>query len=86
MQLVGNQLGIMISTLASFTTITVLAFIYLDSSAASLVMTALVPLATVPLMIRTAKSVDNVKESGTILEESNHVICVISYLIQTAKL
>ena len=76
----------MISTLASFTTITILAFIYLDYSAASLVMTALVPLATVPLMIRTAKSVDNVKESGTILEESNHVICVISYLIQTAKL
>jgi len=77
MQLVGTQLGIMISTVASYITITVLAFIYLDSSAASLVMTALLPLATVPMMIRAAVTVDNIKNKGAILEETNHVIYII---------
>ena len=64
----------MLSSAASFTAITVLAYIYLDSSAASLVMTALLPLATVPVIIRTMMSVDSTKESGAILGESNHVI------------
>ena len=64
----------MLSSAATFTAITVLAYIYLDSSAASLVMTALLPLATVPVIIRTMMFVDSTKESGAILEESNHVI------------
>ncbi|XP_065884220.1 ATP-dependent translocase ABCB1-like [Dysidea avara] len=72
--LLGTQLGIMLSSAVTFTAITVLAYIYLDSSAASLVMTALLPLATVPVIIRAMMSVDSTKESGAILEESNHMM------------
>jgi len=74
MQLVGSGLGIIVATTASYFIVTVLAFNYLDSSAASLVMTALLPLATVPLILKTMVTVDETAESGARLEESNHVI------------
>ena len=74
-QLVGTQLGIMISSTFVYCTIATLSFIYLDASAASLLMTALFMLATVPLITRTMLSVDTFNNTRIALEESNHVIC-----------
>ena len=81
MQLVGTQLGMMIAATTNFIVVTILAFIYLEPSAASLVMTALLPLATVPIIVKTMLSIDTFNNVKLAIEESNHVMyCVFTCL------
>ena len=71
----GQHFGTMISSISQLTTITILAFIYLDDSAASLIMVTLLPLATVPVIIRSSVSIKTADETEISNEEANHV-CV----------
>lgn len=72
-QVVGNQLGIMISSMGMFTCITILTFIYLDPGAASIVMVTLLPIAISPVILRSTLSLDMTEDDRLSREESNHV-------------
>ena len=71
--MVGNQLGVMISSSGTFVCITILTFIYLDPTAASIVMVTLLPLALSPVIIRSMLSLDITNSVQLSREESNHV-------------
>ena len=73
LQVVGNQLGLMISSSGMFVTITIVTFIYLDDSAASIIMVTLLPIALSPVIIRSTLSLDISKDVQLSREESNHV-------------
>ena len=77
----GTQLGMMIAVTADFVVVAILTFIYLDPSAASLIMTALLPLATVPIIVKTMLSVKTFNNVKLAIEESNHVMyCIFTCL------
>ena len=71
--MVGNQLGLMISSSGMFVTITILTFIYLDATAASIIMVTLLPIALSPVIIRSMLSLDISEDVQLSREESNHV-------------
>ena len=71
--MVGNQLGIMISSSGMFVCITILTFIYLNPTAASIVIVTLLPLALSPVIIRSMLSLDITNSVQLSREESNHV-------------
>ncbi|XP_065884365.1 ATP-dependent translocase ABCB1-like isoform X2 [Dysidea avara] len=83
--LVGTQLGMMIAVTADFVVVAILTFIYLDPSAASLIMTALLPLATVPIIVKTMLSVKTFNNVKLAIEESNHVMFESIVHIHTVK-
>lgn len=72
-QIIGIHLSKMISTVAQFLCITFLTYVYLDAFAASIISVTLLPLATVPLILRSSSSLDIAKEVQLSNEESNHV-------------
>ena len=76
-QVVGNQLGLMISSSGMFVTITILTFIYLDASAASIIMVMLLPIALSRVVIRSTLSLDISEDVQLSRKESNHVSKVI---------
>ena len=63
----------------NYITVTTLTFIYVDSKAASLVMTPLLMLITIPLTKKTLLSIDVDDATKNALEESYHVICYCWY-------
>lgn len=73
LQVVGNQLGLMISSSGMFVNITILTFIHLDASAASIIIVTLLPLALFPVIIRSTLSLDITEDVQMSREESNHV-------------
>ena len=52
---------------------TVLAYVFLDATAASIIMVTLLPLATVPVLVRSSLSIRTSDEAESSNSESNHV-------------
>ena len=75
----GQHFGTLVSTVGIFTCVTVLAYIYLDDWAASLIMVTLLPLATVPIFIRSSLSIKAADDAESSNERSNHV-CIYNYM------
>ena len=69
---------IMISTIGGYSLVTLLAYIFLNATAASLIIVTLLPLATVPVLIRSSLSIRVSDEADLSNEQSNHVrMCII---------
>ena len=68
-----------IATVGAYTLVTLLLYIYLDATAASIIMVTLLPLATVPILIRSSLSIKVSDEADSSNEQSNHV-CMHSYI------
>ena len=68
-----------IATVGAYTLVTLLLYIYLDATAASIIMVTLLPLATVPILIRSSLSIKVSDEADSSNEQSNHV-CMHSYV------
>ena len=62
-----------ISAVGSYTLVTLLSYVYLDSTAASIIIVTLLPLATVPILIRSSLSIKVSDEEDLSNEQSNHV-------------
>ena len=63
----------MIVTVGAYSLVTLLAYIFLNSTAASLIIVTLLPLATVPVLLKSSLSIRVSDEADLSNEQSNHV-------------
>ena len=66
---------VMITTVGAYSLVMLLAYIFLNSTAASLIIVTLLPLATVPVLLKSSLSIRVSDEADLSNEQSNHV-CV----------
>ena len=62
-----------VATVGAYTLVTLLSYVYLNSTAASIIIVTLLPLATVPILIRSSLSIRVSDEKDLSNEQSNHV-------------
>lgn len=68
----------MISSAGLYVCATILTFIYLDPSAAAIIIVTLLPLALSPVILRSTMSLGIARNVQTSREESNHVCNVVN--------
>ena len=66
-----------------FTCMTVLAYVFLDATAASIILVTLLPLATVPILVRSSLSIRVSDEADLSNKESNHVCMYVCMYVCT---
>ena len=62
-----------ITAIGSYSLVLVLSYIYLNATIASIIIVTLLPLATVPILIRSSVSIKASDETDISNEQSNHV-------------
>ena len=75
----GQHFATIIVVVGTFTGALILSYVYLDASAASIIMVTLLPLGAVPTLIRSSFSISMADETTLSNEEANHVnmqLCV----------
>ena len=76
---VGQHFMVIIATIGSYSLVMLLSYIYLNATAASIIIVTLLPLATVPILIRSSVSIKVSDEAEISNEQSNHV-CMAIYV------
>ena len=72
-QLIGQHYVLIIQAIGTYSSVMILSYIHLNSTAASILLVTLLPLATVPIIIRSSLSVKLSDEADISNEQSNHV-------------
>ena len=69
----GQHFSTIIVAVGTFMGVLILSYVYLDATAASIIMVTLLPLAAVPTLIRSSLSISLADETALSNEEANHV-------------
>ena len=77
---------VMIATVGAYSLVTLLAYIFLNSTAASLIIVTLLPLATVPVLLKSSLSIRVSDEADLSNEQSNHVRMYVHTYVYIRKL
>ena len=76
---------VMFATTGAYSLVTLSAYIFLNSTAASLIVVTLLPLATVPVLLKSSLSIRVSDEANLSNEQSNHVRTYIHMCIYVVK-